>query len=245
MSILSQIRDLKQQGKKGFAMLLDPDKLTTEATISVAQRAEAAGVNFLFVGGSLMVSGDIGQTVKTLKAHCSIPVVLFPGSILQVTDAADALLFLSLISGRNADLLIGNHVIAAPTVKRSGLEVLPTGYMLIDSGRRTTAHYMSQTDPIPRDKPEIALATALAGEMLGLQLIYADAGSGAAQRVPDEMIRLLSSHLQIPLIIGGGIRDTEDAQAALAAGADIIVVGNAIEADPSLLEDMAAVVAAG
>lgn len=243
-NVLHQLQELKRQGKKALAMLLDPDKLSPASAAEVARKAEAAGVRFLLVGGSLMVSGDMPAVLQALKDHCSLPVVIFPGSMLQVHPEADALLFLSLISGRNPELLIGHHVMAAPAVRRSGLEVLATGYLLIESGRRTTAHYMSQSDPIPRDKPEIALATALAGEMLGLQLMYVDAGSGAAQRVPNEMISLLSSHLNVPLIVGGGIRDAEDAHAALTAGADMIVVGNALEADPSLLEELAAVVAA-
>jgi len=173
--------------------------------------------------------------VTLIKKESSIPVVLFPGSPSQVTPAADALLYLSLISGRNPELLIGQHVVSAPLVRKSGLEVMSTGYMVIDGGAPTTVSYISNATPIPCDKNEIAVCTAMAGEMLGMKLIYMDAGSGAKNPITSSMIQSVSSQISIPLIVGGGIRDAEQAFKSANAGADIIVVGNAIEKDASLI----------
>jgi phosphoglycerol geranylgeranyltransferase len=181
----------------------------------------------------------LDETLQSIKEFTSIPVILFPGSIMQINEKADALLLLSLISGRNADLLIGKHVVAAPYLKKSGLELLPTGYMLIESGPLTTAQYISNTLPIPRTKDDIAVCTAIAGEMLGLRLIYMDAGSGAEMPISASMIKKVKENISIPLIIGGGIRDAGQAIAACKAGADMIVVGNAIEKDPSCLKEIA------
>jgi putative glycerol-1-phosphate prenyltransferase len=180
--------------------------------------------------------------VETIKKNCSIPVVLFPGSPDQITPKADALLYLSLISGRNPELLIGQHVVSAPFVKQSGLEIIPVGYMLIDGGSPTTVSYISNTHPIPSNKKDIALCTAMAGEMLGLKLIYMDAGSGAKTPISTEMIQYVSKHIKIPLVIGGGITSAEKAKENCMAGADIIVVGNAVEKDPSLIEAIATAV---
>ena len=176
--ILQQIHALKAEGKKGFAVLIDPDKLVRESLPDLAAKLNASGIDWVFVGGSLLLNDSIKQLVPALKALLRMPVILFPGSLMQICPGADGILFLSLISGRNPDLLIGNHVLAAPLLKQSGMEVLPTGYMLIDSGRPTSVHYMSNTQPIPYDKPDIAACTAMAGELLGLQLLYMDAMSG-------------------------------------------------------------------
>ncbi len=230
-AILHQLQALKAAGKKGFAVLVDPDKLTVAGVPAFAAKIHAAGIQFVLVGGSLLMNENIRQMVPALKQHLDVPVILFPGNILQITPGADAILFLSLISGRNPDLLIGNHVIAAPLLKQSRMEVLPTGYMLIDSGRPTSVNYMSHTMPIPYDKPEIAACTAMAGELLGLRLIYMDGGSGAEKSISTEMISAVAGAVNIPLIVGGGIRSKKQAEAALKAGADIIVVGNAFEAD--------------
>lgn len=178
------------------------------------------------------------DTIARLKAKSKIPVVIFPGSIQQVDPSADALLFLSLISGRNPDLLIGNQVLAAPFVKRSGIEAISTGYMLIDGGAPTTVSYISNTIPIPADKNEIAVCTALAGELLGMHLIYMDAGSGAKKAIPASMIKAVSSNTGLPVIVGGGIRTPEQAYESAGAGATIIVVGNAIEKDAALIGDI-------
>ncbi|MEI8279642.1 MAG: geranylgeranylglyceryl/heptaprenylglyceryl phosphate synthase, partial [Bacteroidota bacterium] len=177
--------------------------------------------------------------IHTFKAESDIPVILFPGNPSQISPFADALLYLSLVSGRNAELLIGQHVVSAPLVKSSGLEVISTGYMLIDGGVPTTVSYMSDSTPIPANKPDIALCTAWAAEMQGKNLIYMDAGSGARNPISEEMIHKISSNIDIPLFIGGGIHTPEKVYANCKAGANIIVVGNAIERDPMLIKDLA------
>ena len=178
--------------------------------------------------------------IRIFRAESNIPIILFPGSPSQVTPSADAILYLSLISGRNPDLLIGQHVISAPVVKASGLEVISTGYVLIDGGVQTTVSYMSHSMPIPADKPEIAVCTAWAGEMLGNKVIYLDAGSGAKHPVPTEMIQKVSMNIEVPLFVGGGISTPEKVKENCKAGANLIVVGNAIERDPLLIKDLAA-----
>jgi phosphoglycerol geranylgeranyltransferase len=180
--------------------------------------------------------------IEEIKKISTIPTVLFPGDISQISNKADAFLYLSLISGRNAEFLIGKHVIAAPILKRSSLEIIPTGYMLIDGGSPTTALYISNTTPIPNNRPEIAVCTAMAGELLGLKLIYMDAGSGADRPVSAAMIAAVSKNIEVPLIIGGGIQTPEKAAANVRAGADVVVVGNAFEKNPSLILEMAAAV---
>jgi phosphoglycerol geranylgeranyltransferase len=230
-TVLQQIQGMKAAGKKGFAVLLDPDKVALHQVPALTDKINAAGIDFVLVGGSLLLSEHMHQLVPALKRALRCPVVIFPGNVLQIVPGADAILFLSLISGRNPDLLIGNHVIAAPLLKKSGMEVLPTGYMLVDSGRPTSVNYMSNTLPIPYDKPEIAACTAMAGELLGLGLIYMDGGSGAERPISTEMISAVAGAVDIPLVVGGGIRTKRQAEAALKAGADLIVVGTAIEAD--------------
>ncbi len=232
----------KEQSKKAFAVLIDPDKLNETTLMDTIQLAVKAKVDYIFVGGSLVVTDTLDTMVETIKKNCSIPVVLFPGSPDQITPKADALLYLSLISGRNPELLIGQHVVSAPFVKQSGLEIIPVGYMLIDGGSPTTVSYISNTHPIPSNKKDIALCTAMAGEMLGLKLIYMDAGSGAKTPISTEMIQNVSKHIKVPLVIGGGITSAEKAKENCMAGADIIVVGNAVEKDPSLIEAIATAV---
>jgi len=233
---------LFQQQKKQLAVLIDPDKLSEEQLIITAKNAQNAGVNFFFVGGSLMTNDMLYQSVRTLKENSDIPVVLFPGNSYQIASNADAMLFLSLISGRNPDMLIGMHVLAAPYIKLSGLKTISTGYMLIDSGKPTSVTYMSNSFPIPNDKNDIAACTAMAGEMLGMKLIFMDAGSGAEKTVPEEMIRFVKGSIATPLIIGGGIRTSEKLQSVLEAGADVVVVGNRFEEDPELIFEFANVV---
>ena len=230
-----KIIDLFQKPEKQLAVLVDPDKQSDSDHEKIARLAQKAGVDFFFVGGSLLTSDSLYHCVRILKENSSIPVVLFPGNTYQVSRNADAMLFLSLISGRNPDMLIGMHVIAAPYIKLSGIETLPTGYMLIDSGKPTSVSYMSNSFPIPNDKKDIAACTAMAGEMLGLRLIFMDAGSGAKIPVPADMIRFVKDSIGIPLIVGGGLRTPEDARLALQAGADVIVVGNRFEENPELI----------
>lgn len=225
-----------ESGQKMLAVLIDPDHV--ENLEESIRRCNASGVDLIFLGGSLLTSGSIEDSIQLIKKHTEIPVLLFPGDEMQVTGSADALLLLSLISGRNADLLIGKHVVAAPYIKKSGLEVISTGYMLIDGGKITTASYISGSLPIPADKPEIAMCTAMAGEMLGLKLIYLDAGSGAAKPVSAPLISAVRQAVKLPIVVGGGIRSTSEAVQAWNAGADIVVVGNAIEDDNSLISDL-------
>lgn len=197
------------------------------------------GADLILVGGSLITNGFFDNCVRIIKKECSLPVVLFPGGIMQISDAADAILFLSLISGRNSELLIGKHVQAAPQLKKSGIEVIPTGYMLIDGGRITSVSYMSNTTPLPADKPAISATTALAGEMLGLKIIYMDAGSGAINPVPAKVISAVREQVDIPIFIGGGMKTPEDVMRACNAGADVVVVGNAFEGNPELIKILA------
>jgi len=229
----------KQQGHKSFAVLVDPDKVDQPKIEQLVSLAMNSKVDYFLVGGSLLISNHLDDCIKQIKAICNIPVILFPGSPSQVSKYADALLYLSLISGRNPELLIGHHVVSAPLVRKSGLEIMPTGYMVIDGGAPTTVSYISNASPIPSDKNEIALCTAMAGEMLGMELIYMDSGSGAKRPITESMIEMVASHIEVPLIIGGGISDPEKAYRNCKVGADVIVVGNAIEKDASLIKEMA------
>jgi len=240
--MLDALYQQKASARKAFAVLIDPDKLNDQALLDTIQLAIASKVDYFFVGGSLVVTDTLDKVVTTIKAACSIPVVLFPGSPDQITPSADALLYLSLISGRNPELLIGQHVISAPFVRQSGLEIIPVGYMLVDGGTPTTVSYISNTNPIPANKNDIASCTAMAGEMLGLKVIYMDAGSGAKTAIPTAMIQQVAKYIQIPLIIGGGITTAAKAKENCLAGADIIVVGNAVEKDPALISEIAAAI---
>jgi len=237
--IYHSFSDRKRAGKKSFAVLIDPDKVNDQNLAELIELSVSSKVDYFFVGGSLVVSNYLDQCLQLIRKNCSIPTVLFPGSPSQVSKYADALLYLSLISGRNADLLIGQHVVSAPMVKKSGLEVMSTGYMVVDGGAPTTVSYISNSSPLPSDKSEIAVCTALAGEMLGMKLIYMDAGSGAKNPISETMITKVAQSISVPLIVGGGIVDPEKAYLNCKAGADVIVVGNAIEKDSSLIREMA------
>ncbi len=239
MGIYPTITSGKKQKKKKFALLIDPDKYSLSSLKKVVKLSNKAAVDLFFFGGSLLTRDLQDQYITFLKENSDIPVVLFPGNSMQIHSGADSILLLSLISGRNPDMLIGKHVISAPFLKASKLEIIPTGYLLINCGSLTTVAYMSNTTPIPKNKPEIAVCTAMAGEMLGLKLIYMDAGSGADSPIPADMIRKVSDSVSVPLIIGGGITTPSKAITALKAGADIIVVGNAIEKDPDLIPKIA------
>ncbi len=241
-NIYQSIIDHKRQNKKSFAVLIDPDKVNDESMQVLITLAVEAKVDYFFVGGSLVISNYLDECVQFIKKSCNIPVILFPGSPSQVSKYADALLYLSLISGRNAELLIGQHVVSAPIVKQSGLEIISTGYMVIDGGAPTTVSYISNATPLPADKNEIAMCTAMAGEMLGMKLIYMDAGSGAKKAISEAMIEKVASCINIPIIIGGGITTAEKAYLNCKAGADLIVVGNAIEKDAMLIKEIAAAV---
>jgi len=241
MELLKKLSKDASGGRKRFAVLVDPDKSTPASLKKLAGIAVKAGVNYFFFGGSLLKNSRGESLIRILKEHTGIPVVLFPGSSLQVYANAHGILLLSLISGRNPDLLIGRHVESAALLKVSKLEIIPTAYILVDGGKPTSVSYISNTAPIPSDKPDIAVCTALAGEMLGLKVTYMDAGSGALNPVPAEMIRQVKKETSLPLIVGGGISSPEKARKALDAGADVIVIGNAIEKNPGLIAEIAEV----
>jgi len=238
MSIYSLISKKSIKKTKKFAVLIDPDKTTAKQLENITVIANRSNVDFFFVGGSLLTNDSLEITIRTIKDNSNIPVVLFPGNTMQINKNADALLLLSLISGRNPEMLIGNHVIAAPYLKQSKLEIISTGYMLIESGKPTTALYMSNSTPIPSDKDDIAVCTAIAGEMLGLKLIYLEAGSGAKNTLTFDMVKGVKENISIPLIVGGGLKTSDDIKNSLSAGADIVVVGTAIENDSKILKKL-------
>lgn len=235
-SVKSYLQSLRAEGKKALAVLVDPDELHREdyrsALVASIQRDE---IDLILVGGSLVTGDGFDDQLKWLRNNCPLPITLFPGSPTQLNEHVDAVLFLSLISGRNPDLLIGQHVIAAPRIKELNLEAISTGYMLIDGGKPTTASYISNTLPIPRDKARIAAATAMAGELLGMHCLYMDTGSGALFPVPIDSIKAVRKNTDIPLIVGGGIRSVSEADAAFRAGADLVVIGTLFEKEPELL----------
>ena len=241
-TIYQDLLQSKQKGEKKFVVLIDPDKVRLDNIDHIINISRKSKVDYFFIGGSLVVNNMLDQCLEKIQQACDIPMILFPGSSMQISYRADAILFLSLISGRNAELLIGKQVQTAPYIKMSPLEYMSTGYMLVDGGVPTTVSYISNTHPIPNNKVDVAMATAMAGEMLGLKLIYMDAGSGAQIPISTEMISAVSGGIDIPLIVGGGIRDPQKAYDNVKAGADIIVVGNAIEKDPSLIVDLSSAV---
>jgi len=239
MKILDILQQRHAIGKKSIAVLVDPDKADDPAKLKhLIHLASENCVDFFFVGGSLITTPYLSEVIQSIKEDVNIPVILFPGSSLQIDPSADAILFLSLISGRNPDLLIGQHVQAAPILKNTRMEVLPTGYMLVSSGKTTSVAYISNTTPIPEDKYSLAACTAMAGEMLGLRLIYLDAGSGAEREISPRMISAVRKAVEVPMIVGGGITSAQKAFAALEAGADMIVIGNALEKSPDLLSEI-------
>jgi len=239
---LEVIRNRIKENRKLFALLIDPDKHTTDSLLELLCLMEKSpGPDLILVGGSLLL-GEIHATIQLIKKHTDRPVFIFPGNSMQISSDADGILFLSLISGRNAEFLIGNHVVTAPKIKRMNIEVIPTGYMLVNAGSDTSVSYMSNTVPIPYLKNDIAIATAIAGEMLGLKLLYLEAGSGALKPVSPEMIAQVKRNTNLPLIVGGGIKTEEQLKATLAAGADIVVIGNGIENDTTVINRFSSII---
>lgn len=223
-------------GNRCIALLLDPDKAKGESLQHVLNIAEESNTDYILAGGSITFS-SIDNLIINIREHCSIPVILFPGNLLQLTHKADAILLLSLISGRNPELLIGNHVIASPYLKAVKNKVVSVGYILVSCGARTSVEYMSQTEAIPSDKPDIVVATALAGEMLGLKMIYLEAGSGATNPVPFSIVKAVRENVSIPLAVGGGIKTRKEVKEIFTAGANLIILGNGCEKNPELLID--------
>ncbi|MBW1654466.1 geranylgeranylglyceryl/heptaprenylglyceryl phosphate synthase [Flavobacterium quisquiliarum] len=229
ITIRQQILEAKGNGQKLLAVLLDPDKILLENVAHLIQKINESPATHIFVGGSIVQNNILEELILILKQKTTLPVVLFPGDPSQISPKADAILFLSLLSGRNPDYLIEYQVQAAPILKRTNLEVISTGYILIESGNETAVARVSKTKPLSRENLDLVLATAQAGQMLGNQLIYLEAGSGAKQPVPLEMIKLISQNIEIPIIVGGGIADLKGIQKAYNAGADLVVIGTAFE----------------
>ena len=223
--------------EKQLAILIDPGKYGVDCLVNLLQIMQQKPPHYILVGGST-TSSSMDETINLIRQYLDVPVILFPGNASQFTPKADALMYLSLISGRNPDYLIGQHVLSSISIKKSGLKVVPVGYMLIESGRMTSVEYISNTKPIPSNKSEIAVCTAVAGELLGMQSIYLEAGSGADRPVPAEMIKAVKKNISIPLIVGGGIRTVEALKNAYASGADVVVVGNILEEKPELYHEL-------
>ncbi len=235
MTVFKKMLDVWGEKGAGYFVLLDPDKRPVEELVSVAKACEAHSADGLLIGGSILFSSDFDGMIKQIKHSVSIPVILFPGNGRQLSGYADAVFFLSLISGRNPSYLIGEQVLSAPTIQSLGLESIPTGYMLVESGNTTSVEFMSGTRPLPREKPDIAVAHALAAEYLGMKMVYLEAGSGAEYSVPEEMIQAVREAVSIPLIVGGGIRTPDEAQEKVKAGASFIVTGNVLEEEKDFI----------
>jgi len=222
--------------EKSIGLLLDPDKAKGDSLVNILRIAMESRTNYILAGGSITFN-SIDILIDSIRKLCSIPVILFPGNLLQLSLKADKILLLSLISGRNPELLIGNHVIAAPYLKNVKDKLLAVGYILISCGNKTSVEYISQTESIPADKPDIAVATALAGEMLGLKMIYLEAGSGASSTVPISIVKAVRENVSIPVTVGGGIKTAYEVEDLFSAGADMIILGNGVEKNPQLLRD--------
>ncbi len=230
--VLNYLRKVLDKSNAGYLVLIDPDKCEIGKCTKLAREIERSGADAILLGGSLLTT-DLNPIAAALKTETALPLILFPGDSMHLTSHADAILFMSLISGRNPNYLIGEQVKAAPWIQRYALEPIPTAYILIEGGNRTAVEFMSGTAPIPREKPDIAGPHALAAQYLGMQLVYLEAGSGAQFPVPNEMISTVKSQIDIPLIVGGGIRDPETAADKVNAGADFIVTGNILEKNGS------------
>ncbi|MHB1686475.1 MAG: phosphoglycerol geranylgeranyltransferase [Ignavibacteriaceae bacterium] len=229
MKIYNYLLNIISQKGAAYLILLDPDKLADDNLFRFIRHCEISGVDGFLVGGSLMINGDFEGFIEKVKITTALPVIIFPGSVNQICQAADAILYLSVVSGRNAEHLIGKHVLAAPIIKKFNIEPISTGYIIVESGSITTAEYISGSLPVPRNKPEIAAATALAAEYLGMKLIYLEAGSGADKPVPNEMVKAVSGYCDVPVIVGGGIKSPQTAREKVENGAKIIVTGNFFE----------------
>ena len=231
MSIYQQILTSKTKGVKLLAILLDPDKLVVENLSNLIQKINQSPATHIFIGGSSFDGNHLDELIILLKAQINLPFLLFPGNPSQISKEADGILFLTLLSGRNPDYLIEHQVNAVPIIKKTNLEVISTGYILIESGNETAVERVSQTKPLDRNNHQYALQTAQAGEFIGNKLIYLEAGSGAKLSVPKEMITLVAQNIKVPLIVGGGIRSKQEIENAYNAGADVVVIGTAFEND--------------
>ena len=242
MSVFDKLTKVVKDKGAGFIILIDPDRKNDKKLETLVENANRSDVDAIFVGGSLMMDGGCHDRVARIKDVAKIPVIFFPGGVGQINEDYDAMLFMSVISGRNPHYLIGEQVIAAPIVKDLALEAIPTGYMLLDGGSATTVEFMSGSLPIPLDRPDIAVAHALAGQYLGMKLLYLEAGSGAKYPVPIEIIKQVASETNVSLIVGGGIRTPKAAAERVKAGASFIVAGTAIEKSSELMAEFSAAV---
>ena len=229
MKVYERLLQIREEKGAGYLVLIDPDKQSMQEAIALAQTCNESGVDALLLGGSLMFTHIFDELIKGIKAACPLPLIIFPGSTRQLSHYADAILYLSLISGRNAYYIIGDQVLAAPIIRSMQLEAISTAYMLIESGNITSAQFLSDTRPIPREKPDITVAHGMAAELLGMRMVYLEAGSGARLSVPEEHIGALRQHTTLPIIVGGGIRTPEEAARKVNVGASFIVTGNIIE----------------
>ena len=228
MKIYEKLLTLAKK-RANYFCLLDPDKMEAKETARIAKVCEKNGADGILVGGSLMLKNNFEENLALIKQNVNIPVIIFPGIFNFVSPHADALLLLSVITSRKPQMLIGEHVRAAPLIKHYNLETIGTAYMVVESGNSTSVQFMSDSTPIPRKKYDIAVAHALAGQYLGMRILYMDAGSGAKKSIPDEMIKSVKQNISIPLIVGGGIKTPEEAQKKAIAGADFVVTGSVIE----------------
>lgn len=238
MTLYNNILESISEGKKQLAVLIDPDKMHESQIEAFMKKVNDSIATHIFLGGSVLKHGNIEKTAKLLKSCTELPIVLFPGDESQLTDHADGLLFLSLISGRNPDYLIDKHVKAVSQLDQMNIEVIPTGYILIENGVETAVERVSTTKPIARKDVDLISDTAKAAEYLGMKLIYLEAGSGAKHPIDYEIIQKVKSETQIPLIVGGGIRSKEQLQTAYSAGADLVVIGTAFEQDLSFFNHL-------
>ena len=237
MSVLSKLNDCVEKKGAGFIVLIDPDKKNDKNIDKLVQKANQNGVDAIFVGGSIMMDGLYHKRVERIKSISEIPVILFPGGVNQINKHYDAMLFMSLISGRNSHYLIGEQVIAAPIVKDYEIETIPTGYLLIDGGAPTSVEIVSGTKPLPSNRPDMIVSHALAAQFLGMKLIYLEAGSGALNKIPEDVVKKVADEISIGLIVGGGIRTPEDANSIVNSGASFVVIGSAIEKSAELMEE--------
>ena len=234
MKVFNKLREIAQKKGGGYLILIDPDTRNNQELKEFVREICDRGVDAILIGGSLIINADFQESIRVVKENSTVPIIIFPGSVQQLSFKADAILYISLISGRNPNYLFGEHVIAAPYIRKMGIEPISTGYMLFESGRTTTAEFMSNTRPLPINKPEIAMAHALAAQYMGMSTIYMEAGSGADRSIPSEIVKAVSHYIDIPVITGGGIRTPEDARSKIEAGASFVVTGNVLDDSDNL-----------
>jgi len=234
MKVFNKLSEIVQKKGGGYLILVDPDTRNNQELKEFVREICDRGVDAILIGGSLIIDADFQESIRVVKENSTVPIIIFPGSVQQLSFKADAILYISLISGRNPNYLFGEHVIAAPYIKKMGIEPISTGYMLFESGRTTTAEFMSNTRPLPINKPEIAMAHALAAQYMGMSTIYMEAGSGADRSIPSQIVKAVSHYVDIPVITGGGIRTPEDARSKIEAGASFVVTGNVLDDSDNL-----------